>query len=283
MKNKLIIITALIFTSLLCSLFFAVRAEDNGFNSNLTVDYDERTKTLTIVGEGIVYGREPEVDFTPEWYGYSSNVKKIVVGEGITEIGYHAFENMTNLRSVSLPDTLTDIGYYAFYGCTSLTEIKIPASVTSIGGQAFGGCKNLSKINLGDNLKTLSASAFNGCDKIDSVSVPSGVTNIYNIDECEKPVRVSEDNQTYSSVDGTLYDKNKTVLYKYNNSLTQKSFTVPDTVRTLAFMAFANSRLQRITLPEGLTTMEKGVFYCCEKLETITIPDSVTEISTFLF
>ena len=190
---------------------------------------------------------------------------------------------MTNIRSVSLPDTLTDIGYYAFYGCTSLTEIKIPASVTSIGGQVFGGCKNLSKINLGDNLKTLSASAFNGCDKIDSVSVPSGVTNIYNIDECEKPVRVSEDNQTYSSVDGTLYDKNKTVLYKYNNSLTQKSFTVPDTVRTLAFMAFANSRLQRITLPEGLTTMEKGVFYCCEKLETITIPDSVTEISTFLF
>ena len=50
---------------------------------------------------------------TPEWEEYKDSIKKIVIGEGITEIGYQTFEDMEE-ETVVLPSTLTTIGYGRF-------------------------------------------------------------------------------------------------------------------------------------------------------------------------
>lgn len=65
-----------------------------------------------------------------------SDVKRVVMQEGVTSIGAGAFFAMQSLESVSLPGTLTKIGEQAF-GCSRLPQITIPDSVTSISSNAF--------------------------------------------------------------------------------------------------------------------------------------------------
>lgn len=52
-----------------------------------------------------------------------TNLKSIDIPDGVTTIGYYAFEHCYNLTSIVIPDSVTSIGYYAFYGCTSLTDV----------------------------------------------------------------------------------------------------------------------------------------------------------------
>ena len=68
------------------------------------------------------------------------SIKSVIVPDGVTEIGWHAFEGCTSLTSIDIPDSVTKIESGAFEGCTSLTSIDIPDSVTEIGGHAFENC-----------------------------------------------------------------------------------------------------------------------------------------------
>ncbi len=308
MKKMMFIIPALAL-ALLFTCVIAARAESDEMNPGLICSFDEKTGTLTLTcGEGFggtVYGYEPEVGFRPAWYGYTDKIKHVVVNEGVTNLTT-AFENLKNLKSVTLPDSLTSIGYEAFYGCSSLSSVKIPDGVTSIGGEAFcgceslkeiklpngvkeiayrafAGCKNLSKITFGSGLQTVSMDAFEGCEKLGALTLPASVTHITGYNGEVKAINVSPDNETYASVNGTLYSKDMTVLYRYNTALKDKSFAVPDTVKTVGNYAFAYSRLETVGLPDGLTSIGNYAFYMCEKLTTATIPDSVKEAGACLF
>ena len=64
----------------------------------------------------------------------------IVIPEGVTSIGNHAFSWCRNLRSATIPESVTSIGDYAFNGC-GLQSITIPDSITFIGYGAFSNIK----------------------------------------------------------------------------------------------------------------------------------------------
>jgi hypothetical protein len=66
----------------------------------------------------------------------------------VTEIGWDAFLDCTELTSVTIPNSVTSIGSWAFDGCTGLTSITIPNSVTSIGHDAFYGCTGLTSMTV---------------------------------------------------------------------------------------------------------------------------------------
>ena len=94
---------------------------------------------LTISGTGAM----TDYEYSP-WDGM--DVKKIVIGDGITTIGEYAFIGCTGLTSVEIPNSVTSIGKAAIGNCTGLTSIIIPSSVTNIGYSAFNGCTGLEKI-----------------------------------------------------------------------------------------------------------------------------------------
>ena len=59
--------------------------------------------------------------------------KKVVIPDGVTEIGEGAFADCSSLKSVVIPEGVTVIGNGAFSECSSLKSVVIPDSVTKIG------------------------------------------------------------------------------------------------------------------------------------------------------
>ena len=91
---------------------------------------------LTISGKGDMYNYSN--DHRAPWYGY--DIKRIIIGDGITTIGDNVFSDCSSLTSVTIPNSVTTIGGYAFSVCSSLTSVTIPNSVTEIGDYAFSLC-----------------------------------------------------------------------------------------------------------------------------------------------
>ena len=71
------------------------------------------------------------------------DLMSVVIPDGITSIGYRAFEECPNLTSVTLPNSLTTIGYFAFNECKNLSTIHIPAGTVKIERNSFKNCENL--------------------------------------------------------------------------------------------------------------------------------------------
>ena len=97
--------------------------------------------TLTIKGTGKIDGRIEDDGgyfYTIAPAPWGSNVKKVVIKNGITEIGSYAFSSSEPLTSVTIPDSVTVIEDFAFDECKNLKSVTIPASVTEIGWFAFG-------------------------------------------------------------------------------------------------------------------------------------------------
>lgn len=99
--------------------------------------YLSDTGVLTLEGRGITYNYHSEN--VPPWYAYRLQINKVVVNEGIENIGNQLFRNCTKLEEISLPESIKSIGACSFISCNSLREITIPQRVTSIGKFAFTG------------------------------------------------------------------------------------------------------------------------------------------------
>ena len=167
-------------------------------------------------------------------------------------------------NSILLNDgSVTSIGEFAFYGCSGLTSVTIPDSVTSIGDRAFSHCTNLTSITIGKGVTSIGEFAFNYCDNLENIFV-------------------ANDNTTYASQDGILYNKSKTEFIFVPKAIT--SVIIPDTMTSIDDSAFEScTKLLSVTIPDSLTSIGKQAFYGCSNLTSITIPDSVTSIGESAF
>ena len=93
-------------------------------------------------------------------------IQKIIIHQGITNIGERAFASLSGLREVYLPASLTDIGKSAFMSCRSLTEITLPEGLAQIGDGAFQNCAGLTDITFPESMEKIDAYAFSGCTGI---------------------------------------------------------------------------------------------------------------------
>ena len=110
---------------------------------------------------------------------YNGPGGEVVIPEGVTEIGWGAFQNCTGLQQVTLPKGLTAIKMRAFAGCTSLTEIDLPDSVSEIGQEAFWGCTGLTRFTVPKGVSFLGGDStgynvFVNCHKLKDLRVAEG-------------------------------------------------------------------------------------------------------------
>ncbi|MDD7314980.1 MAG: leucine-rich repeat protein, partial [Bacilli bacterium] len=128
---------------------------------------------------------DPVIPTSIEFNGTSYNVTsifnldatkiltKITIPEGITFIGFYAFNGCTNLIEVNLPNSLQEICEGAF-SSSGITSINIPGSVNTIWSNAFASCNNLTSVTLNKGITSIMDGAFSGCTNLTSIILPTG-------------------------------------------------------------------------------------------------------------
>ena len=221
-------------------------------------------------------------------FAYCSSLTNIIIPNSVTSIGRYTFEDCNSLTSITIPDSVTSIGYSAFESCNSLTNITIPNSVTSIGHRAFAYCSSLTNITISDSVTSIGKDAFRDCSSLTSITIPEGVTSIgigtFNNCSSLTSINVSDNNKNYSSIEGVLFNKDKTDIIKYPAKKKETSYDIPNAVTYIGDYAFEDcSSLTNITIPNSVTTIRYSAFEDCRNLTSITIPSSVTSISSATF
>lgn len=208
---------------------------------------------------------------------------------------------------------VTGVRTKAFENCNKLTEIVIPDSVEYLGDEAFAKCTALKTVTIGNGVDSLDKFAFYHCTALEKIVLGAGIERIYGGDDYEYTmpsyhqsnfldealfcdnaalawVEVSEDNRTYSSVDGVLYNKEKTKLL-YCPEAKKDTLSLPATVEELDFDLLKRCPvLQGVSIDASHTeyTSIDGVvynkkvtklLYCpIGKKGTLVIPDSITNV-----
>lgn len=204
---------------------------------------------------------------------FDHSAERYTVSPKTRRIAKRAFCGFERLTEVVLPDGLEKIGYMAFAECPSICEMNIPDSVRRIGAYAFemGYSNKLGKINIPESLEVIKCGAF-GLEG-GQLFIPK---NVRRIEPDELTVSsefiVSEDNPYFSSMDGCLYNKNKTELIKYYDDPARNEFAVPETVTVIGKCAFAFTNfVRRVILGKNVKRIKNRAFYWANTLTYIDL------------
>lgn len=255
-----LLLTVCILASMLPQVVFAATVASGtcGTKVNWTLD-DAGTLTITGSGDMDNWG----AGYAPWYSGYRDEIKSVVIGNGVTSIGNHAFYYCLNLSGVTISNTVTTINYNAFYQ-TALKTLEIPDSVTTLGANAFCYCNSLTSVSLGKGVATIGGSAFYQCTNLMEFSVDN-------------------DNPNYSSDSfGVLFNKDKTKLIQAPCGI-NGSYAIPDSVTSIEEAAFAYADLSSLSIGNNVSTIGKMAFWQCAYMTDVTISDSVTSIGSSAF
>ena len=181
--------------------------------------------------------------------------------------------------------TITSLYYAALLNCDSATII-LPETIKSIGESVFS-------------------------EYLVNLTIPGGCTEIAGEEpflKCSRlqSITVTEGDGAYSSEDGVLYNKDKTVLIAYPSQKTEEDFKLPKTVKEIAKSGFCYNQnikkadlsdvenigeyafegctaLEEVKLPKNLKTVQKNAFLGCPALLSVRVPADVEYIGDYAF
>ena len=212
--------------------------------------------TWTLTGDGVltISGTGKMADYSvrdpglPPWSALE--VKKVIIGDGVSSVGEYAFHACNTLTEVSISNDVTSIGDAAF-SATALTSVVIPDGVTKIGTSAFEDCSSLETVDLPDGLQIILSSAFKNCSSLKSIVLPEHLQELGS--------NVFEGCKLLTSVSiPSVEDPGNSVFEDCTG-------------------------LESVSFAQGITSISQSMFEGCRALRSITIVGSVQTIDRYAF
>lgn len=267
---------------------FATAATSGDFGENNCLHWEVSTgvlsgKTLTISGTGVMPDFNfPEGNLAP-WWNYEAlgmltsfgnfklegELKKVVIKDGVTNVGDYALFCLPAATQVTLPDSVTRIGRYGIAMCSKLTGMSIPKGVTEIGDFGLAG-DGLTAVTLPDGLQSLGRGAFDACTSLTNTTLPAAITAVPGkcFADCTKLLNVKYAG-TVTAIGDLAFESCKSLV----------TAPIPATVTELGASAFNGCvALTDVTLPAGVTAIPDGCFQGCTALADMKLPGTVTSV-----
>ena len=222
---------------------------------------------------------------------YSENTDKIksfTIPEGVSYIKDYVFKNYDNLENIFVNaqnEDYCDIDGVLF----SLNyETKTPYSLIF-----YPRAKSNTTYQIPEGINNLEFAAFYECSNLINLNVPKSIESFPVVDFWDykcweysniENINVSSENETYSSVDGVLFNKDKTELILYPAGKRQANYSIPETVNEISEGAFYTANnLKSIEIPDSVVSISEEAFDYAENLSDIKISDSVSVIGDDAF
>lgn len=271
----------------------SVSAVSGACGENVTYNYDEATAVLTISGSGAMTDYRY---YDSPWTSHRREIKKIIIGEGITSIGDYAFFGCSAAESVTIPDGVVRIGNFSFDDCLGLKEVVLPDSVRNIEWYAFAECTGLESINIPYGVTEISAYAFYET-AIKSIVIPESVKRIkwFAFLDCKNLADITLPNDLESigedAFRNTAYFNNEAnwedgILYLDNYFINASTDITSATLRPTTTMIADNAfgfypKLESVVIPSSVEKIGDCAFMRCKNLKAVTIPASVKKIGSY--
>ena len=267
---------------------FATAATSGDFGENNCLHWEVSTgvlsgKTLTISGTGVMPDFNfPEGNLAP-WWNYEAlgmltsfgnfklegELKKVVIKDGVTNVGSYALFCLPAATQVTLPDSVTRIGRYGIAMCSKLTGMSIPKGVTEIGDFGLAG-NGLTAVTLPDGLQSLGRGAFDSCTSLTNTTLPAAITAVPGkcFADCTKLLTADYKGEV-TTIGDLAFESCKSLV----------TAPIPATVTELGASAFSGCvALTDVTLPAGVTAIPDGCFQGCTALKDMKLPGTVTRV-----
>lgn len=267
---------------------FATAATSGDFGENNCLHWEVSTgvlsgKTLTISGTGVMPDFNfPEGNLAP-WWNYEAlgmltsfgnfklegELKKVVIKDGVTNVGSYALFCLPAATQVTLPDSVTRIGRYGIAMCSKLTGMSIPKGVTEIGDFGLAG-NGLTAVTLPDGLQSLGRGAFDSCTSLTNTTLPAAITAVPGkcFANCTKLLTADYKGEV-TAIGERAFEGCKSLV----------TAPIPATVTELGASAFNGCvALTDVTLPAGVTAIPDGCFQGCTALADMKLPGTVTSV-----
>ena len=237
-------------------------------------------------------------------------VPDTIDGKKVDAIYTNCFNVSCPASEIIIPEGIKELKRRAFYQCGNLKKITTPASVKTIGDNAFDECKALESVEfLG--AETIGNQIFRECSALKTVKA-DGCLKEWNDEEPFlyaiglEDITITEGDGNFSSENGVLYNKDKSVLIAYPPAKTETEFIAPKGLKEIAQSAFIRAlNLKKVEIPEAdvinayafegcenltevklsdsLTTLGADAFYNCNALKSLHLPDTLVNIGTCAF
>ncbi len=227
-------------------------------------------KTVTVpacvrVIEGNVFDFNPGLTdvFVDEENPYFKSVDGILFDKEMSTLLF--YPDGKDASSYKVPESVTVVGAMAFGGCDNLRTVELPEGLLFIGQNAFFMNDGIRELHLPDSLIAVGDEAFDYCDELHTVTMGKNLEYIgeapFNNCPSLKTLVCDGKNTNYMTVDNVLYSS-MDELVRYPEG---KEF------------------VHEYPVLEGTKVICDSAFFSCDKLNVVTLPDSVETIDEYAF
>jgi len=235
-------------------------------------------------------------------YAFKDNysITSVIVPETVTQIGVGAFQGCSNIQEMTLPFTGKSAEASAYeavlgyvFGYTTYKGSYYGSGnnsfINEVYGSANGTVWQYSCINSSyrtsfyyyipsslryvtiTNQGEVKAAAFNGCENIKHINYEQTISDIGNgaFQNCKALQRLNSETDGKADLSG---DYKNIGSYAFKNCLSLNDVLIPNGVQKIGDYAFESISATAIVVPNSIDQMGLGVFYGCNKLQSLSIP-----------